>query len=74
MITKIIVCEIDSNKHRIKEYVISSIFFQSTNEKSQQIKACFRKKIHLISDLKTDVLIKIDIFTFENFILNFKKK
>ena len=35
MITKIIVREIDSNKHQIKKYVINSIFFQNTNEKDQ---------------------------------------
>lgn len=31
MITKIIVCEIDANKHRIKKYVTISIFFRKTN-------------------------------------------
>lgn len=73
MITKIIVRDIDSNKHWIKEYVISLIFFRRTDDQSRQIKTCIRRKIYLINDLKINVLIKTNVLIFEKFILNFKK-
>lgn len=73
MATEITVRGIGSDKHRTKEYVISPIFFQGTNERGQQVKACFRREIHLVSDLKANVLIGTDILTPENFILDFKK-
>lgn len=73
MTTNITIRGIEANKHKINKYVITSIFFQKINKDKQTIKACIRKKIHLIKDLKVNVLIDIDIFISKKFVLNFQK-
>ena len=73
MTIEIIVCEIEIDKYQIKKYVISFIYFQKKDNQSFFIKTCFRKKIHLIENLKINILIDTNIFTPKNFILNFNK-
>ena len=74
MIIEITVRGIDFDKHRTKEYVISLIFFRETDENGHQVKTCIKKKIHLIKRLKVNVLIEINVFIFERFVFDFKKR
>ena len=72
MITFIIVREIGTDKHFCDEYVIFIIFFRGTNAEKQKIRANFKRKIHIMNEFKTNILIKTNILTSKKFNLNFK--
>ena len=73
MTIEITIRSIDVNKHKTKKYVISLIYFQKKNSFEKKIRACLIREIHLIENFKINILINTDIFTSENFVLDFKQ-
>lgn len=73
MTIKITIRGIDTNKHRTKKYVISSIYFREKNDQRREMRICIGKKIHLIEDLKTKILIETNVLISKKFVLNFEK-
>ena len=72
MISFITVRDLETNKHCIDKYAICSMYFSSTNKNDNKILTKIIKEIHLMNNLKTNLLIEndvlkpesIDIFTF----------
>ena len=73
MTIEITVRNIDANKYRTKKYVICFIYFRDTNDQRRKIRVCIRREIHLMKELKINVLIETNILTSKKFVLNFKK-
>ena len=71
MINLIIVREIEFNKHETSKYVITFLYFSDKNV----IAILTSREIHIIDDLKTNVLININIMISEKIdILTFQTK
>lgn len=66
----IIICDLEVNKHKIDKYVIVLLYIIEKNDQENEIRTMFRRKIYLMNDLKTNILIKINIMSFENIVVN----
>ena len=66
--------ELNINRYFIFEYVIVFIYFVDKNTVDKKIKTCFRREIHIVDDLKTNMLIENDIIDSKNFIINLNNK
>ena len=72
MISFITVRDFETNKHCIDKYAICSMYFSNIDKNDNKILAKITKEIHLMNNLKTNLLIEndvlrpesIDIFTF----------
>ena len=72
MITSITVRELNTTKHFIDKYVIVFMYFSEKNNNDELVRAKITRKVHLIDNLKANMLIendvlrskKFDIFTF----------
>ena len=65
MITSISVKELDTIKHSTNKYAILSMCFLKINSDDILIKTIIIREIHLVNDLKTNLLINNDIFDSE---------
>jgi hypothetical protein len=72
MTISLIVRDIEANVHEIKEYVNFSIYFSSKNDFIRMTE--IHKKMHLMKELKVNMLIKNDILKSKKFIINVQKK
>ena len=66
MITSIIVRDLEINKHFTNKYVIVSMYFSDKDEKKQAVKAKITREIHLVTNLKTNMLIENDVLKSKN--------
>ena len=67
MTTSIIVLDLRTNKHLTDKYAIILIYFKEKNQQKNEVRAMTIKKIHLINDLKINILLENNIFDFELF-------
>ena len=50
------------------------MYFTRKNDSKKQIRACFRREIHVVDDLKVNILIDIDIIDVENISIDVSNK
>ena len=74
MTTSLKVRDINFITHEINEFVMISIYFLDTNKFEKSALANITRKIHLIDDLKINMLIENDILELESFIIDVSKK
>ena len=67
MITSITVRELNTTKHSIDKYVIVLMYFSEKNNHDELIKAKITRKIHLVNNLKANMLIENDVLKSEKF-------
>ncbi len=72
MTSLLIVKDIEANVHEIKEYVNFSIYLSSKNDLTRTIK--IYREMHLVKELKTNMLIKNDILVSKNIIIDVQQK
>lgn len=65
MTTSITVRDFETSKHLTDRYAIISIYFKNKNKFDKNVRIMIIKEIHLINDLKINILL-------ENYILNSK--
>lgn len=70
MTTSLNVCDLRTHNHELDEYAIVDFYFDEMNEQENLARAHFRREIHLVDDLKTNVLIENDILDFEKIVIN----
>jgi hypothetical protein len=70
MITSLNVRETSINKHETSEYIIVTIYFTDKIFEEKLVRRIIRREIHLINNLKINMLIKNDILDFENIIID----
>ena len=62
IITSITIRDLEAEKHETNKYAIVSMYFEGTDAFDIVVKAILIRKIHLIKNLKVNLLIKNDIF------------
>ncbi len=72
MTISLIVRSIRANVHEIKEYVNFSIYLSSKNDSIRMTE--IHKEMHLMKELKVNMLIENDILRSKEFIINVQKK
>ncbi len=72
MISSLTIREIEVNVHETKKYVNFSIYLSSKKDSKKMIE--IHKEMHLIEDLKTNMLIENDILESKNIIINIQEK
>ena len=65
MITSITVRDLEINKHQIDKYAIVFIYFENKNKFDDVVKAMISREIHLIKNLRMNLLIENNILEFE---------
>ncbi len=70
MITSLNVRELNINKHEIWEYIIAIIYFSEKIKQEKLIRKVIRREMHLIDDLKANMLIDNDILEFEDIFID----
>ena len=65
--TSIIVRDLKTNKHLTDKYAVVFIYFKKKVQQKNKIRTMITKEIHLINDLKINILLENDIFDFELF-------
>jgi hypothetical protein len=69
MTTFLNVRDLSINKHEISKYIIASIYFAETIQE-KFVREIIRRKIHLVNDLKTNMLIENDILESEKIFID----
>ncbi len=72
MISSLIVRDIEANVHEIKKYVNFSIYLSSRNDFIKLIE--IHRELHLVKELKIDMLIENDILKSKEIIINVQQK
>lgn len=73
MATPIIVRDIGSNRHSTDEYAILSMYFEGSKE-GKPVQAHIRREVHLVDELKANILIRTDVLGPEEVVLDLGKK
>lgn len=71
MTTLITIRDLGISKHKIDEYVIVSFYMIEKNDEENEIRTMFRREIHLMNDLKTNIFIEINIISFKKIVVDF---
>ena len=66
--------ELNINKYQSVKYVILLIYIIDKNNVNNDVRTCFRRKAHVVNDLKINIFIKNNVIDVENFSINFQKK
>lgn len=74
MATPITVRGLRVNKHVTDQYTISDIYILAKNCQRQLVTAHIRREIHLVLDLKANMLVGTNIMTPEHFVFDVNKK
>ena len=74
MTVSLIVRDLDINKHQTNKYALIFIYIKDKDESNKTTRACFRKKIHIIDDLKTNMFIDNNIMKLKNINVSSSKK
>ncbi len=70
MITLLNVRDLKINKHETFEYIIASIYFAGKIAQRKLIREVIRRKMHLMNDVKVNMLIENDILSFEDIFID----
>jgi hypothetical protein len=71
MIISLNVRELEINKHEISKYIIASIYFREHFSKNEKfVREVIRRKIHLVNNLKVNMLIDNDILRSKNIFID----
>ena len=74
MATPITIWGLGANKHAIDQYAIADIYIPAKDGQRQEVKAHIWREIHLVKELKANMLIGTDIMTPEQFVLDLSTK
>lgn len=74
MATPLKVRGIRTSKHKTDKYVLETLYFPAINNKGQQVIVCIRYELHLIDNLKVNILIGNDIISAEGITINIAKE
>lgn len=64
---------IGTSKHETDEYVTEPLYFPATNTAGDNIIACVRRELHIVEDLRINILIDNDIIESEDITLDVVK-
>ena len=67
----ITICDLRTDKHIINEYVIVFMIFTEKNDKNNNVRVMFRREVHIISNLKTNILMKNKIMSSKKIFIDF---
>jgi hypothetical protein len=70
MTTSLNVRELKINKHEIWEYIIAIMYFLEKINQDKLIREIIRREVHLMNDLKINMLINNDILRFEEIFID----
>ena len=65
---------IRSTKYQTDEYIITPLYFSSTQDGNNKVLTYIRKEIHLVNNLRAKILIGNDIIAPEGFVINITNK
>ncbi len=65
---------IGTSKHESSEFAALSLYFPGRNGSRDLVYAALRGEIHLVEDLRTNLLIGNDIISLEGIMINLGKK
>ena len=74
MLTPLKVWKIRASKHKSGEFAALSLYFPSKNDMGQWVYASLTCKIHLIKDLRANLLIGNNIMSLKGFIIDIKRR
>ena len=69
-----IIRDLDINKHQINEYALIFIYIENKDENEKTARACFRRKIHIVDDLKANMFINNDVMKSKNINVSSNKR
>ena len=61
------------DKHIINEYAIVFMIFIEKNDKGNDVRVMFRREVHIVNNLKINILIKNEIMGPEEMFIDFEK-
>ena len=67
MIISITIRELDANKHITDRYAMISMYFKEKDKQDNDVRTVIIKKVHLMNDLKVNILIENEILDSELF-------
>ena len=73
MIISLTVRDLSTRQHKTNEYVMILIFMIDINVVDEIVRAIFRREIHVVDDLKTNILIDNDIMSSKDIFVDSKK-
>ena len=65
---------IESFKHCTKNYITISLYFLATNSKDKIILASITRELHIVNELRANVLIDTDIIESKEIVLDIAKQ
>lgn len=74
ILTPLKVREIEASRYKSEEFVALSLYVPGRDNADQQVYASLTCKIHLVKDLRANLLIDNDIILPEGFIIDIKKR
>ena len=74
MATPLKVRDIGTSKHKTDKYIVKTLYFSAINNKNQQVVACIRCELHLVDNLRANILIKNNIVGTKGIIINIAKE
>ena len=69
-----IIRDLDINKHQINKYALIFIYIKNKDEKEKTTRACLRRKIYIIDDLKANMFIDNDVMKSKNINVSLNKE
>lgn len=70
MTTLVTIRDLEISKHQIDEYVIVSLYMIEKNKQENEIRTMFCREVHLVNDLKANILIDMNIMSFESIVVD----
>ena len=74
MIDSLKMRDIKSFKHCTKNYITISLYFLATNSKDKIILASITRELHIVNELRANVLIDTDIIESKEIVLDIAKQ
>ncbi len=67
MVTSLNVRGIDVSKHQTDEYVTVLPYIPGVDEQGKKVQACIKRELHLIDNLRVNMLIENDVIGLREF-------
>ena len=74
MTTSLSIREIETTQHKTSEYAIVLIYFNEEDDSEKKVRADFRREVHIVNNLKINILIETDVIDAKNITINVVKK
>ena len=74
MTTSLSIRDLDTTQHKTTKYAIILMYLNDEDNFDRKIRACFHREIHIVDDLKVNILIDIDVIDAENIIIDIESK